>query len=93
MNASASPRGCVLCGIGEVQARIGAVAEQPLEQRLVLRRGDDKNVPDPGEHQSRQRIIDHRLVEDRQQLLRNDGRHRVKTCAAPPARIMPFIAL
>ena len=35
----------------------------------VGRRGDDQNLADAGEHQHRQRIIDHRLVVDRHELL------------------------
>ena len=41
------PARAVLRGIGEAQAELGAVAEQPFEQRLILRRGDDQNVADP----------------------------------------------
>ena len=78
MNASARPRGVVLAEIGEAQSEIGAVAEQALEQGLVRRRRYDQDVADAGEHQRRQRVVDHRLVEDRQKLLRHDGRDRIK---------------
>src|SRR5216117_257892 len=49
-----------------------------LEARGVLRRRDDQDGPDAGEHQRRQRVVDHRLVVDRQKLLREHLRHRVK---------------
>src|SRR5262249_1903453 len=52
--------------IGEREAELGTVAQQRPEQRLIARRGDDQNVAYAGEHQRRQRIIDHRLVVDRQ---------------------------
>ena len=48
------PARLLLDRIGEVKPKIGARAEQALEQMLVLRRGDQENVPDPGEHQRRQ---------------------------------------
>src|SRR5439155_545192 len=58
-------------------------AEQLFEAGCVLRRRDDQDVADAGEHQRRQRVIHHRLVVDRQELLRDDLRHRVKagSCA------------
>jgi len=68
----------VLMGIREIHTDLGAVAEQPMEQRLVLRRRDDEDVPDTREHQGGQRIIDHRLVEDRQELLRHHAGQRVQ---------------
>jgi len=68
----------VLMGIREIHTDLGAVAEQPMEQRLVLRRRDDEDVPDTREHQGGQRIIDHRLVEDRQELLRHHGGYRIE---------------
>ena len=59
---------------------ISAVAQQALEQRLVLRRRNDQDVANAGQHQRRQRIVDHRLVEHRQKLLGHHGGHRVKPC-------------
>ncbi|MNC73973.1 hypothetical protein D3C75_1252580 [compost metagenome] len=34
-------------------------------------RGDQQDFPNTGEHQHRDRVVDHRLVVDRQQLLGN----------------------
>jgi hypothetical protein len=68
----------ILAGIRNTQAKIGAVAQQALEQRPILRGRDDEDLANAGEHQHRQRIVDHRLVEHRQQLLGDDGRHRIK---------------
>ena len=42
------------------------------------RRRDEQDVADAGQHQRRQRIVDHRLVVDRQQLLRHDLRDRIE---------------
>ena len=65
--------------VGEVHAIMRSVTEQTFEVRQVLRRGDDQNVTDTRQHQHRQRIIDHRLVVDGEQLLRRDRRQRVQT--------------
>src|SRR2546426_5775523 len=46
---------------------------------LFRSRGDDENLPDTSQHQGRQRVIDHRLVVDRQELLALRERHRVET--------------
>ena len=65
-----------LDGVVQVDAPLAAVAEQLLEARGVLRGGDDQDVADAGQQQRGQRVIDHRLVVDRQQLLgyRQGGR-------------------
>ena len=59
-------------------APLRAVAEQALEVRIVRRRRDHEDVPDTREHQRRQRIIDHRLVIDRHELLRHRDRQRIQ---------------
>ena len=65
-----------LDGVLQVDAPLAAVAEQLLEARGVLRGGDDQNVADAGQQERGQRVVDHRLVVDRQQLLgyRQGGR-------------------
>jgi hypothetical protein len=67
-----------LDGIRDPDAEGRPVAEEPLEARHVVRRRDEQHVPDAGEHQARQRVVDHRFVVHRQQLLRDAARHRVK---------------
>jgi hypothetical protein len=67
-----------LGGVTEVDAATGAVAEQDLEMRLILRGGDDQDVADAGQHQDRQRVIDQRLVVDREQLLADRQGDRIK---------------
>ncbi len=78
------PVGRVLGGVGELQSPLRAVAEQPLERGTVLGRGDDQHLADAGEHVHRQRVVDHRLVVHRQQLLRRAQRDRVETRARSP---------
>ena len=49
-----------------------------LELRLVLRGGDDEDLADPGHHQRRERVVDHRLVVDRHDLLADAASDRVE---------------
>ena len=72
-----------LLGIGEVHAVAGAVPEQALEVGQVGRRGDDQDVPDARQHEGGQRVVDHGLVVDRQQLLGGYERERVQARAGP----------
>ena len=64
--------------VGQADAELAPVAEQALETRRVLRRGDDENVADAREHERRERVIDHGLVVHGQQLLGRDPRERVQ---------------
>jgi hypothetical protein len=50
-----------LLGVGDRQTPLAAVTEQPAEAGTVLRGGDHQDLPDPGQHQHRQRVVDHRL--------------------------------
>ena len=72
-----------LLGIGEVHAVARAVPEQALEVGEVGRRGDDQDVPDARQHEGGQRVVDHGLVVDRQQLLGGHERERVQARAGP----------
>src|SRR5262249_32256518 len=54
--------------VRKTHADAGAVAKQTHEAILVLRRRNDQNLADAGEHQDRERIIDQRLVIDCHQL-------------------------
>ena len=58
-----------LLGVGQVDAESRPVAQQPLELRSVTGGGDDQDVLDAGQQQRRQRVVDHRLVVDRHELL------------------------
>ena len=62
----------------QVDAPLAAVAQQLLEARRVLRRADDQDVAHAAEHQRAQRVVDHRLVVHRQQLLADGQRGRVQ---------------
>ncbi|MNN25294.1 hypothetical protein D3C81_1387640 [compost metagenome] len=67
-----------LHGVLDVHAPLRAVAQQALEQRLLVRRVDDQHVADAGQHQHAERVIDHRLVVHRQQLLADALRDRIQ---------------
>ena len=75
--------GAGLLGIGEVHAVARAVPEQALEVGQVGRRGDDQDVPDARQHEGAERVVDHGLVVDRQQLLGGHERERVQARAGP----------
>lgn len=75
--------GARLLGVGQVHAVARAVAEQALEVGQVRRRGDDQDVPDASQHEGGQRVVDHGLVVDRQQLLGGHERERVQAGAGP----------
>ena len=75
--------GARLLGVGEVHAVARAVPEQALEVGQVGRRGDDQDVPDARQHEGGQRVVDHGLVVDRQQLLGGHERERVQARAGP----------
>ena len=76
MNALAMPSGSRLHRIVDADAPLAAVAQQRLEARHFRLGGDDEDVANSGQHQRGQRIIDHRLIVDRQQLLGADDRQR-----------------
>ena len=70
--------GARLRGVGDLQPDLAAVAEQAPEAVLLVRRRDHQHLPDAGQHQRRQRVVDHRLVVDRHQLLADGARQRVQ---------------
>jgi hypothetical protein len=53
----------------EIDAPLAAITEQLLKARGVLRGGDDEDVFDARQHEGGKRVVDHRFVVDRQQLL------------------------
>ena len=72
-----------LLGVGQVHAVARAVPEKALEVGEVRRRGDDQDVTDARQHEGGQRVVDHGLVVDRQQLLGGHERERVQARAGP----------
>jgi hypothetical protein len=70
-----------LHGVLDLHAPLRAVAQQGLEQGLLVRRVDHQHLADAGEHQHAQRVVDHRLVVHRQQLLADALRDRIQARA------------
>ncbi|MNF86875.1 hypothetical protein D3C84_693250 [compost metagenome] len=70
--------GARLHGIAQIDAERAAIPEQALETRDIVWRADQQDVANSRQHQCRQRVIDHRLVVDRQQLLGNAPGDRVQ---------------
>ena len=74
--------GARLLGVGELDAEVAPVAQQALEVREVRGRRDQEDLADARQHQRGERVVDHRLVVDREQLLAGNGGQRIQTCAA-----------
>ena len=72
-----------LLRIVDPDAPFRAIAKQAAKHRQIVRRRNDQRLADPGEHDDRQRIIDHRLVVDGDELLRDRKRDRMQPGACP----------
>ena len=57
-----------LFGKTELNSPLAAAAQQKPEERQILRGADDQDLANARQHERGKRIIDHRLVIDRQQL-------------------------
>ena len=55
--------------VADIDTPLAAVPQQLTEGFLVAGRGDDQDIPDAGQHQGGQRVVDHGLVVHRHQLL------------------------
>src|SRR5262245_11724903 len=75
-----------LHGVLKVHSPVAAVAEKLPEARRVIGRRYDQNLPYPRQHQRAERVVDHRLVIDGQQLFRNCLGDRVKPRSRPPSK-------
>ncbi len=75
-----------LLRIRELHAIVRSVTQQTLKPRQISRRRDDKDIPYPRQHQSRDRIIDHRLVKHWEHLLRHPLRNRIQPSAGPTGK-------
>src|SRR5699024_7185372 len=71
--------GIGLYGILEINAPVVAITQQPFKVGLLLRGGDDKYFPDPGQHQYRQGVVNHGFIVYGSQLFRNAFGYGVET--------------
>src|SRR5580704_7164081 len=70
--------GLILRQIIEPDAPCRPIAEKPLIERQMLGCRYQQQVADSGQHENRQRIINHRFIVDRHQLFVDGQRRRVK---------------
>jgi len=87
----ADPDGRLLRAVGQGQAVFRSVARPRLDARRVLRGADDEDVAGAGEHQQRQRVVDHRLVAHRQ-LLADGAGQRAQARAGDAREEAPVLA-
>ena len=79
--------------IFKLQPPLTAITQQLFKARCVLWGTDDQNFTNSRQHQSAQRVIDHGLVIDRQQLLADSQRRRVQACARTAGQNNAFACL
>ena len=75
-----------LLGVFQLQAPLRPVPQKTPKQGQVEGRADDQNLPHPRQHQGRERVIDHRLVVNGQELLAHDARRRIEPRAGPSGK-------
>src|SRR5208337_2538096 len=76
------PAGVGLLSIADIKPELGPILKQLLERREVPWRGDQQDIPNPREHKRTQRVINHGLIEDWEELLRNRHRAGIKPSPA-----------
>jgi hypothetical protein len=67
-----------LRGILDVQANVTTVIKQAPETVLLVGSRDHEDVADARQHQQRQRIVDERLIENRQELFADGSGQRMQ---------------
>ena len=72
------------------QPPLAAVTENALIGGLIVRRADDQDLANTGQHQRGQRVVDHRLVVDRQQLFVDADGCRMQPGATAPGQNNAF---
>ena len=75
------PVGAGLHGVLNLQTPGRAIAQKLLKLGRVVRRGDDQDPANSRQHQSRERVVDERLVVHRHELLAHRTRERVQARA------------
>jgi len=73
--------GAGLLGVLERDSELRTVAEEALEEGQILGGGNQQNLADAREHEHRQRVVNHRLVVDRHELLADGDGERVEAGA------------
>ena len=86
------PLGLRLHRVADGDADTAAVAEQALEAADVLRCGDEQDVADAREHEGGERVVDHGLVVDGQELLAHGARDGIEASAGAAGQNDAFCA-
>ena len=71
--------------ITQMDTITGPISQEPFKIRQIRRRRNNQNIPNPSQHQRRQRIINHGLIIHRQQLLRRHHRQRIQPRPTTPS--------
>ena len=79
-----------LLGVLQPYSEVASVTQQAPERGQVCWGGDDQDVADSRQHQHRDRVIDHRLVKDRYELLADTLGDRIQTCTAATGQYDTF---
>ncbi|MPM64768.1 hypothetical protein SDC9_111657 [bioreactor metagenome] len=59
----------ILASVGELKPKLRSIPKQPLKTGQVFWRADHQNIADACQHKHGKRVIDHRFIVNRQQLL------------------------
>ena len=70
-----------LNGIRQIHAELPSVSQQALKARRILRRRNNQNIPNARVHQHRHRIVNHRLIVNREQLFARHLGQRIQARA------------
>ena len=73
--------GLVLHRVLEAAAELRTVAQKLVKQRRVVRRRDEQDFANSGLHQGRKRVVNHRLIVHRHELLADAVRERMESGA------------
>src|SRR5207245_2228298 len=67
-----------LSRILQIESQNCAISQEQFESGQIFWSRDDQDVPDSRQHERGKRVVDHRLVVDRQQALANRVSHRIE---------------
>jgi len=84
------PERAALVAIRQVEPEVRAVREQLDDVADALPTDDDHDLADAHPGQGLQRVVDHRPVVDRQQVLVRHDREREQACGGPTREHDPF---
>jgi hypothetical protein len=75
--------GAGLFGVGEIDAKAGAIAKEILKTGEILGSGDEEDIADAGKHEGGEGVVDHGLVINGHELFTGDKREGMEACSGP----------